>query len=267
MSKTDIDSTAEAFKELFAIIRTLRGPDGCPWDREQTAASLRGDLLEEVYECVDAIGSGDDENLREELGDLYLLATMLAYIQEQENRFTVFEVLKEVGAKLVRRHPHVFADSQASTSNEVLKQWDEIKQNIEGKHGNGSLLSTIPQSLPPLEKAYRYQKKAAAVGFDWKEKSQVVDKLLEEIEELRQLDGAQDAQAVEMELGDILFAAVNLCRHYKVDPAVALHSTNSKFAERFNYIEKAFQTMGKRLSEDEFELMDALWNKAKLQEK
>ena len=191
---------------------------------------------------------------------------MISYIKEHENCFTIDDVLEEISQKLIRRHPHVFADSQVTDSDEVIKQWDEIKRDVEGKHGNGSILNTVPATIPPLEKSYKLQKKAAKVGFDWQKRSDVFDKVREEIRELEELDDNNDKDEIENELGDILFAAVNLCRHYGVDPAIALHGTNGKFYRRFNYIEKTFKSMGKNLSENEFDLMDKLWDEAKSRE-
>ena len=267
MNENKLNGAANAFNELLEIVKTLRGRDGCPWDKEQTEKTLRGDLLEETYECIDAINRNDMENLREELGDIFLLVTMISYIKEQEDVFDVESVLKEISEKLIRRHPHVFADSQVTGSTEVIEQWDRIKREVEGKHGNGSILNTVPATLPPLEKAYRYQKKAAKAGFDWRELSDVVDKVFEEIREVLELDSEEDHEAVEKELGDLLFAVVNLCRHYEVDPAIALNTTNGKFKRRFNYIEHAIESMGKTLSKDEFDLMDKLWDEAKSREK
>ncbi len=260
-------ATVDAFGELLKIIVTLRGPLGCPWDKEQTVKTLRGDLLEETYECIDAINKDDDDNLREELGDLFLLTAMISYIKEQEKTFTIETVLNEVCSKLVRRHPHVFAGSQVSGSDEVLEQWDKIKREVEGKHGNGSILNTVPATLPPLEKAYRLQKKAAKAGFDWRDRSDVFDKVLEEINELKAIGDGENKGAWENELGDLLFAVVNLCRHFSVDPTIALHGANGKFTKRFNYIEKNITSLGKTLSKDEFDLMDKLWDEAKSLEK
>ncbi len=261
---THYSSPGAEFKRLLDIVKTLRGPNGCPWDKEQSARTLRGDLLEETYECIDAINSHDSGNLREELGDLFLLATMISYIEQQAGRFTVTDVLDEISEKLIRRHPHVFSDSTISGSEEVIQQWDRIKRDVEGKDSGSSLLDSVPGSLPPLEKAYRYQKKAAKVGFDWEELSQVSDKVHEELQELEEIDPQNGSHTeVENELGDLLFAVVNLCRHYKVDPAIALHGTNRKFARRFRYIEEEMKSRGKALSTKEFSLMDTLWNEAK----
>jgi tetrapyrrole methylase family protein / MazG family protein len=267
MKENKQDDASSAFRDLFEIVKTLRGPGGCPWDKEQTAKTLRGDLLEETYECIDAINRNDTENLREELGDIFLLATMISYIKEEEGAFDIKSVLKEISEKLVRRHPHVFGDSKITDSDEVVEEWDRIKRDVEGKKGNGSILNTVPATLPPLEKAYRYQKKAAKAGFDWRERAEVIAKVFEEISELQELSPEEEPEAVEQELGDVLFAVINLCRHYGKDPAIALNNTNNKFFKRFNYIENAMESMGKTLSKDEFDLMDNLWNEAKSREK
>ena len=196
-----------------------------------------------------------------------MLASMISYIKQEEKAFTVREVLAEIGEKLIRRHPHVFGDTLVTDSKDVIKQWDNIKRDVEGKRGDESILDTVPPTLPPLEKAYRLQKKAAKVGFDWKERADVVAKLLEEVDELEKLGAEPLKKEVENELGDLLFAAVNLCRHCGIDPAIALHTANAKFFRRFNYIEKKVESMGKTLSKDEFQLMDELWDEAKSREK
>jgi len=255
------------FEKFLNIIKTLRSPNGCPWDQEQTAESLRGDLLEEVYECIDAINSGDNEHINEELGDLFLLATMISYIKEQEEAFTVESVLDNIGTKLVRRHPHVFGDSDVKTTDEVLSQWDKIKIEVEGKTGGESILNTNPASLPPLERAYRIQKKAAKVGFDWKDRSDVIGKVHEELGEIEALGRTPERTEIEQELGDLLFAVVNVSRHYGVDPAIALHRTNRKFKNRFVYIEKELAKEGKKASSEVFDRMDELWEEAKSIEK
>ena len=255
------------FQKFIDIIATLRGPDGCPWDKEQTAESLRGDLLEEAYECVDAINSGNNEHIKEELGDLFLLAAMISYIKEQGESFTLESVVEGVSDKLVRRHPHVFEKSEILNSEEVIRQWEEIKRDVEGKVDENSVLNTVPRSLPPLERSYKYQKKAAKVGFDWKARSDVLSKVREEIAEIEALGDDPDHQAAEEEIGDLLFAVVNLSRHYRIDPAVALHGANSKFFRRFNYIERKIAEAKKKMCDDEFALMDAFWDEAKSKEK
>ena len=261
--------TTDAFSRFFGIVRSLRDPDGgCPWDLEQTPQSLRSDLLEEAYETVDAVNSGADDHLREELGDVYLLATMMAYICEQEGRFTVSEVLDEVGQKLVRRHPHVFGDSEVADSKGVVEQWDSIKRDVEGRGSTESVLDDILSSLPPLERAYRMQKKAAKNGFDWPERSDVFVKVHEEARELQAaLQKNSPASAVEDEVGDMIFSIVNVARRFGVDPALALHRTNSKFKRRFGYVEREMQKRGKQMSQEDLALMDELWEEAKELEK
>ena len=254
------------FDKFMDIIRTLRGPDGCPWDKEQTAESLRSDLLEEAYECIDAINGGDDSHMNEELGDLFLLVSLISYIKEQEGSFSVESVMENIGEKLIRRHPHVFGDSNVKETAAVLKQWDTIKTEVEGRRDEKSVLNTIPKSLPPLERSFRLQKKAAKVGFDWKDRIQVWDKLHEEIDELKELGESPERSMLEEECGDLLFTAVNLCRHYGIDPAIALHGTNGKFVRRFQYVEEEMKRQGKNVSVEEFERMDDLWEKSKLGE-
>jgi tetrapyrrole methylase family protein/MazG family protein len=156
-----------AFGRLYSIVARLRAPDGCPWDREQTPASLRGSVIEEAYELVEAVDERDPRHVAEEAGDLYLLATMICYMSEQEGAFSVADSLAGIGAKLVRRHPHVFGEAVAATPDAVLKQWDEIKEKVEGRRGKDSLLDAVSRALPPLERAYKLQKKAAKAGFDW----------------------------------------------------------------------------------------------------
>ncbi len=255
------------FQDFLDIIKKLRAPGGCPWDKEQSPESLRSALLEEAHECIDAINSGDDDHINEELGDLFLLAGMISFIKEEQGIFTVESVLRNVTAKLVRRHPHVFADSRVATSKEVIVQWDSIKREVEGKVDDRSILNTVPKSLPPLEKAFRIQKKAAKVGFDWKNLQDVFDKVSEEILELKDIGDSTNHAAVEEEIGDLIFAVINLSRHYDVDPAIALHRTNRKFFRRFNYIEQNMATEGRLLSAKEFERMDQLWDEAKSFEK
>jgi len=269
MNDNEKKHAADAFTSFLEVIATLRSPDGCPWDREQTAMSLRGDLIEEVYECIDAINAKDAHNLREELGDLFLLITMISYIAQQDEEFTVKDVLQEITEKLIRRHPHVFAETKQMKPDEVIVQWDEIKRDIEGKDRGKSTLDSVPASLPPLEKAYKYQKKAAKAGFDWTDKKEVSAKVYEELQELQDAEKLQknNRDEIEKELGDILFSVVNLCRHYKVDPAIALHRTNGKFYKRFCYVERGMKENGKSASPDELEYMEKLWNESKLREK
>lgn len=259
---------AEAFKAFYKIVARLRAPDGCPWDREQTVQSLRGDLLEEAYELVEAIDEGESPHVREEIGDLFLVATMMAYIHEEASDFSVSDVLDSVSEKLVRRHPHVFGTAKAGTSEEVLKQWNEIKEKVEGRAKKDSVLDEVPKSLPPLERAYKMQKKAAKVGFDWKAAPDVWDKIREELSESEQAceeaSRGGDQAALEGEIGDLLFSVLNVSRFLGVNPSLALQRTNEKFSRRFRYVEKRMAEEGAALGKENFDRMDALWDEAKV---
>lgn len=252
----------DAFEALYDIIRTLRSPEGCPWDREQTPATLRGALIEEAYECIEAIDDGDAAHTREELGDLFLLVSMMSYMHEQQGAFTVAEVLRDIGGKLVRRHPHVFSDARVASSDEVLTQWDRIKTEVEGRRKDGSAISGIPKSLPPLERAYKIQKRVAKVGFDWTHERDVFAKVEEELGEVRE-SLEEKGHALAEELGDLLFSVVNLCRFVGIDPALVLHATNEKFARRFAFVENGMRERGEKMSAEAMAAMDELWEAAK----
>ncbi|MBN1834518.1 MAG: nucleoside triphosphate pyrophosphohydrolase [Spirochaetales bacterium] len=254
---------AGAFAELYSIVKALRAPGGCPWDREQTPYSLRTNLIEEAYEAVSAIEEADDPNLEEELGDLYLLVTMIGYMKEQEGRFAVADSLHHICAKLIRRHPHVFGDSVKETADEVIEQWDHIKDHVEGKKPKKSALERVPRSLPPLERAFEIQNKASKVGFDWKNPGPVWEKLEEEIAELRQADLAADPEAVEEEFGDLLFTVVNLGRLMGIDPTLALNRTNQKFIARFQEMERRLIERGFQIGKADLDTMDRVWNEIK----
>jgi tetrapyrrole methylase family protein/MazG family protein len=260
------DATS-SFDELFKIIRRLRAPDGCSWDKAQTPKTLRASLVEEVWECVSAIDAGDDQNLREELGDIYLLVTMVAWMKEQEGAFTVQSALTGIAEKLVRRHPHVFGSAKAPSADQALSQWDAIK--AEEKRAAGipsSALDAVPKSLPPLEKSVELQKKAAKAGFDWPGPEPVWEKIDEELWELREAVQSGDAARIEDEVGDLLFSVVNLSRLLKTDPGIALHGTNTKFENRFREVESRLTAQGVPLSEAGLARMDELWNQVKAEE-
>lgn len=254
------------FGRFYGIIKKLRDPGGCPWDIEQTPLSMRENLIEEAYECVDAIDKNDDDNLKEELGDILLVIAMIVRMKEQENRFTFAQVLDGISEKLVRRHPHVFGDSVVSGSGEVVEQWDRIKKDVEGKK-KGSIFDTIPASLPPLERALKLQKKAAKVQFDWKESGPIVLKLKEEVGELEEALLSNDSVHAEEEFGDILFSIVNIGRFASINPSIALNRTNEKFKARFAEIEKRLAEMGIPVEKAGLELMDSLWNAIKAEGK
>jgi tetrapyrrole methylase family protein/MazG family protein len=264
-------AAAAAFGRLYSIVARLRAPEGCPWDREQTPKSLRGSVVEEAYELVEAIDEGDASHVAEEAGDLFLLATMIPYMHEEAGDFTVADALSGIGDKLVRRHPHVFGDATAETPDAVLRQWNEIKEKVEGRRKKDSLLDEVSRALPPLERAYRLQKKAAKAGFDWAEAAAVWAKAREELEESEaacEVSAASgDRDALEEELGDLLFSAVNLSRFLKVDPAIALNAANEKFSRRFRHVEKRMAETGLALSSENMARMDAYWDEAKRAER
>jgi len=260
------EEVKEAFGRLYGIIRRLRGPDGCAWDRKQTPKSLRGNLIEETYECISAIDEEDTANLEEELGDLYLLLTMIGYMREQESAFTVADVLKGIGDKLVRRHPHVFGGEKKDDVGEILEQWDRIKSHVEGKQTVDSHLERVPRTLPPLDRAHAVQKAAAKVGFDWDSASPVWDKLREEMKELEEAAAARESGEIEAELGDLLFTVVNLCRFLDVDPSVALNRTNRRFSLRFTRMEEEIRREGRDMKSMGLQEMDAVWDRIKKRE-
>ena len=272
-----MQDTSAAFKGLYDIVLRLRSPGGCPWDLEQTPRSLRGDLLEETYECVEAIDEQDPAHIKEELGDLFLLVTMLSYMHQEEGLFSVADVLTGVSEKLIRRHPHVFGGLQVKDSQEVLDNWARIKVEQEGRKPKDSRLDQVSQALPPLDRAYKLQKQAAQAGFDWPCMEGLVGKIEEELREVTEAAAAlkglagdrpagaleSAADAVEAELGDLLFSVVNLCRFLHVEPSVALQRTNGTFIKRFKYVEKRMGDMALEMNRNNLALMDGFWEEAK----
>ena len=261
-------SAEDTFKQLYDIVARLRGPGGCPWDREQTPSSLRGDLIEETYECIEAINEKDTAHIREELGDIFLLATMLAYIHEEEGAFSLTDVFQTVCEKLIRRHPHVFGTAKVRDTGEVLDNWAKIKAEQEGREPKDSILDEVSSGIPPLDRAYSLQKKAAKAGFDWPNVEGVVEKIREELAEALEAassvtGGESPGEKTEEELGDLLFSVVNLCRYLKVEPSTALHRTNVKFIKRFKYMEKKMKEAEHEMKQDNLCLMDQYWNIAK----
>lgn len=271
---------AAAFCRLFELIRILRAPDGCPWDREQTPLTLRQSLVEEVFEAVDAICEKDASHAKEELGDVLLNAMLISYIYSQSEDFSVDEMFDELVEKLIRRHPHVFEQSEgkicaegiAKTSGEVLTQWDKIKENVEGR-ARDSILDEVPQGSPPLLRAFKMQKKAAKKGFDWTSLKPTREKILEELSEVddaiskNENSPSTDSQIyLEEEFGDLFFAVVNYARKAGVDPELAMNAANKKFYRRFSYVERKCAEQNISMEQKNLERMDALWNEAKSQE-
>jgi len=256
-----------AFEELVNIVRILQAPGGCPWDREQTHESLKPYFLEEVYEVLEAIDGGSDEQLKEELGDVLLQVLFHAEIARRGDRFDIEDVIRVIADKLKRRHPHVFGDAKVDGSEEVLRNWEAIKRREKrGKEGGGSVLDGLPESLPALIKARRIQEKVSRVGFDWERTEDVMLKVEEELRELKEASRKRDRSAVGEELGDLLFAIANLARFVAVCPEDALRKTIDKFRKRFQYIERELPKRGKKLGEASLEEMDALWEEIKAKE-
>jgi MazG family protein len=251
------------FKKLCDIVAKLRAPGGCPWDREQTNASLIPPLIEEAYEVAGAVRAGDDVNLREELGDLLLLIIMQAEIAAEAKRFTLGDVAREIGEKLVRRHPHVFGDSNVRGSEAVVKQWEAIKRAE--KKDNSHYLASLPAALPALMRAQKAQKKAARVNFDWRDVRDVVAKVDEELAETKDAIARNDSGAIADEIGDLLFAVVNLARKCQLDAESLLQSATDKFVARFSEMEDRLRERGGKLGETSLEDLDAIWNAIKLE--
>jgi tetrapyrrole methylase family protein/MazG family protein len=252
-----------SFESFAEIVAHLRAPNGCPWDREQTHESLRKHLLEEAYEAITAIDSGDFADMREEFGDLLLQVVLQSQIANEEGQFNVNQVIHGIHSKIVRRHPHVFGDVQVAGVSGVLANWEKLKeQERKDKKQEKGLLDGVPVAIPALEQAQEYQDRAARVGFDWPEIEGVLDKVKEEIDEIKNADTDFELAS---EIGDLFFALVNLARWKHIDAESALRGTNMKFKKRFAYVEQGAKKQGRNLSELSLEEMDALWNTAKQQ--
>jgi tetrapyrrole methylase family protein/MazG family protein len=259
-------TSGELLAELVEIMARLRGEGGCPWDREQTHESIKPYLIEETYEVLEAIDEQAPGKLREELGDLILQVVFHAQMAEEAGAFSIADVLATINDKLRRRHPHVFGDVKAETAQEVLFNWEQIKQAERRREkGQASLLDGVPRELPALLRAHRLQEKASRVGFDWAEAQAVLRKVEEELAELRAAMEGQAADRMEAEMGDLLFALVNLSRFIAVNPEEALRKTISRFIARFRYIEEALAKGGRSLNQANLQEMDALWADAKAQ--
>lgn len=294
----DMEKTVDAYRRFLTVITTLRSDHGCPWDKEQTPLSMRGDLIEETFEAIDAISSQDSVHAKEELGDVLLNDTMISYMYEQKGDWTIAESINELSDKLIRRHPHVFKNSEgatetqdaADTSEKVLSQWDRIKQNVEGRK-NDSVLDSVPEDFPPLLKSYKYAKKAIKKGFDWPDNSGCRAKVEEEwkevieaekaVESIKLKEGGKPFEVsstfdldkaqmhLEEEIGDLIFSIAAYCVRTGINPENAVLRANKKFYNRFSFVEKNMKTNNWPMenSEDSRNHMNQLWKEAKKNEK
>ncbi len=249
--------------DLLRIMKALRSPDGCPWDREQTHRSIRSDFLEETHEAIEAIDNGDDAALCEELGDVLLQVVFHAQIAQEEGRFSFDDVVDGICQKLVVRHPHVFGDAKADDAAAVLKTWDAVKRQTKGDADQSMLLRNLPRSLPALMRAAKVQNRAKRVGFDWPSVDGAMQALDSETAELREAMAAGNAAAIEEEFGDLLFSAVNVSRFLKVDAELALTAATDKFIARFSGVEALAKERGIDMTEASLETLDALWDEVK----
>jgi tetrapyrrole methylase family protein/MazG family protein len=255
------------FEDLLAVMERLRGPGGCPWDREQTLASLRTYVLEEAHEVIEAIESGNVQALREEFGDLLLEVVFLTQICREQGLFDMNDVARGIRDKLVRRHPHVFSGQPAGSPAEALRRWEEIKnEEKRGKAPAASILDGVPAGQPALMRALRLSTKAALAGFDWKAADELYAKLEEELREFRAAAEKGDRQGMEEELGDLLFIVANIGRFSRLDPEIALHGASRKFISRFHHVERGLRERGIPIAEASMEQMESLWNEAKARE-
>jgi len=273
---------AELFRGLLVLQAQLRGPEGCPWDREQNSQTLRTFLLEETHEVLEALESGEPKKFAGELGDLLLQIIFHALIASEQGLFDIRDVIQLVHSKMVRRHPHVFGDVNASTAKQVLKNWEQLKaEERRGEKSAGaaekeraSLLDGVPQTIPALMEAHQLTRRAARIGFDWTKLEEILDKLNEEVGELRLAVSAGEAKrdvksakaGVEEELGDLLFVAANMARFLEIDPEIALKGANRKFSKRFRKMEAAARAQGKKLADVSRRRMEELWDSAKREE-
>jgi len=248
---------SSSFTTLVDIIAKLRSPEGCPWDREQTHSSIMPNLIEECYEAIEAFNQGNSERFCEELGDLLMQVVFHAQLASEEGKFCMEKVLQSINDKLIRRHPHVFGDMKMKDAQEVLMKWEDLKQK---ERGQASALSGVPKGMPALARGHALQQRAARVGFDWQEMEGVIEKLVEEVNELQQ---AADRQEIVEEFGDLLFTLANVARRMKVDLEEALHLANEKFQRRFSHMEELCRQRGISLVNLSLAEQDALWEEAK----
>ena len=255
-----MDEKLKSYEQLLDIMDKLR--EECPWDRKQTIESLRSHTIEECFELTDAISRNDFDNIKEELGDLLLHIVFYAKIADEQARFSIKDVTDAINHKLIYRHPHVFGEVSVHDADEVTHNWEILKQKEKKKKKEG-VLSGVPKGLPALIKAFRIQQKAAGIGFDWKDKKEVWNKVKEEIGEFEKELHEQNSENMEKEFGDILFALINAARLYGIDPETALEKTNRKFISRFNHMETVCKEKEKNLAELSLDEMEELWIEAK----
>ncbi|MEC7866454.1 MAG: nucleoside triphosphate pyrophosphohydrolase [Candidatus Poribacteria bacterium] len=256
-----------SFDRLVDVVAMLRSDNGCPWDLAQTHESLKADLIEEAYELIEAIDAKVPKKICDELGDLLMQVMLHSQIATDRNEFSVDEVIENLTEKLVRRHPHVFGSVVATDENEVLENWEEIKRGEEGNKDRKSSLDGIPHSLPSLQRAEKIQKRASRAGFDWDQTEDVLPKLQEEIDEIEESIRNDDITEIEMEIGDLLFSVVNLCRFLNVQPEEALRKSTRKFADRFQRMETTLERTNKKFKDYDLSTLDQIWEQVKQQEK
>ncbi|MDO8494604.1 MAG: nucleoside triphosphate pyrophosphohydrolase [Deltaproteobacteria bacterium] len=249
-----------SFEKLIEIMATLRGPGGCPWDKEQSYQDINPYLLEEAHEVAESVDAKDFAGMKEELGDLLVHILFYSQLAAEDKKFTVEDVAQSACEKLIRRHPHVFGDEKVSSTQEVLVNWEKIKQTEKKKE---SILEGLPKALPALVKAFRLGEKSSRVGFDWKETSGIFEKVKEEMNELSEVIGGKDAEAIEREYGDLLFTLANLGRFLKLDPETTLRKAASRFIERFQFVEKKAKQDNRTLQSLSPQEWDQSWEEAK----
>ncbi len=264
---TSKDKSISLFQDLIELMRKLRSKDGCPWDKEQSHASLKPHLVEETYEVIDAIDSGDPGKIKEELADLFFHIIFHCQIAKEKGEFDIGSVMALCLDKMTRRHPHVFGDASATTPEEVIHQWEQIKKQEKGNEERKFIVDGLPKHLPALQKAQKLQKKVAKVGFDWTNIQDVIAKVDEELGEVKEAILESNPENIEGEVGDLLFSIVNLARFLKLDTENVLHKTIYKFVNRFKRVETELAAMGKDIEKCTLEEMDAVWNKVKINQR
>jgi len=251
------------FEDLKVIMEKLRSPEGCPWDREQTHESLKRYMLEETYEALEAIEAGDDEMMKEELGDVLLQIVFHGQIAKEDNRFNTDDIVDGISRKLIERHTHVFGEDIAEDPEAVLKNWDKIKNKSKGFDSHTEKINAIPKTYPALLRSLKVQEKAAKAGFDWNEVDGAIEKTMEEIGEFTEACRSKDSDSIRAEMGDLLFSLVNVCRFMDIEPETTLQETTDRFTKRFSFIEENVRKEGHEMEDLTLEELDLYWDKAK----